>query len=56
MQSGIDGEREKEVISGKFDVQFSSQQAQSFFEEYLKDKAAIQDYSEDDMILFPPEN
>ena len=56
MQSGVVGDREKEIISGQFDVQFSSQLAQSFFEEYLKDKAAIQDYSEDDMILFPPEN
>jgi superfamily II DNA or RNA helicase len=56
MKSGVEGERDKEVISGNFNVQFSSKQAQSFFEEYLKDKAAIQDYSEDDMILFPPEN
>lgn len=56
MKSGVEGEREKEIISGNFNVKFSSEQAQSFFEEYLRDKAAIQDYSEDDMILFPPEN
>lgn len=57
MKSNVEGEREKEILSGNFNVHFSSEEAQDFFNEYLKDQAAIiQDYSEDDMILFPPEN
>jgi superfamily II DNA or RNA helicase len=46
-------DKRKEVIKSNFGITFSSQEAKSFFEEYLKDKAAIQDYSEEDIISFP---
>lgn len=47
-------DRDKEYIQDTFGVNFSSEQAQSFFEEYLKDKAKyVQDYGDDDLILFP---
>jgi len=47
------GERDQEVLKDRFNMQFSVQDAKTFFEEYLKDKAAIQEYSEDDTIVFP---
>ncbi len=47
-------DRDKEYIQDNFGVKFSSELAQSFFEEYLKDKAKyVQDYGDDDLILFP---
>jgi superfamily II DNA or RNA helicase len=47
-------DRDKEYIQDNFGVNFSSEQAQSFFEEYLKDKAKyVQDYGDDELILFP---
>jgi superfamily II DNA or RNA helicase len=47
-------DKDKEYIQDSFGVKFSSEIAQSFFEEYLKDKAKyVQDYGDDDLILFP---
>lgn len=47
------GEKDHEVLKDQFNVQFSVQDAKTFFEEYLRDKAAIQEYSDDDTIVFP---
>lgn len=46
-------ENEKEVLKENFNINFSSQQAQNFFEEYLKDKAVIDDESDECIIRFP---
>jgi superfamily II DNA or RNA helicase len=46
-------ENEKEILVGNFKINFSSEQAQNFFEEYLKDKASIQDESEECILRFP---
>jgi superfamily II DNA or RNA helicase len=55
IDSGVSRTRdnEKEVLKGNFKINFSSQQAQTFFEEYLKDKAIIEDESDECIIRFP---
>ncbi|GAB3041666.1 DEAD/DEAH box helicase family protein [Natronobiforma cellulositropha] len=42
-----------EVIPGNFDLSFQDQNAQSFFREYLADKAAISTRDGEDQIKFP---
>lgn len=54
INSGVLKDKEKEIMKDNFAVNFSSQNAQSFFEEYLRDQAQInQDSSDDEVILFP---
>jgi superfamily II DNA or RNA helicase len=55
INSGVSKTRdnEKELLVGNFKIDFSSQQAQNFFEEYLRDKAVIEDETEDCILRFP---
>lgn len=54
ISSGVLKDKEKEIMKENFKVNFSSQNARSFFEEYLRDQAKIlQDDSGDQIILFP---
>ncbi len=49
----LESSNEKEVLTQTFNLQFVDQRAQSFFREYLEDKAEISTYDDTDQVTFP---
>jgi len=53
IESGVSSSNNVEVMSTGFNLSFQDQDAQSFFREYLNDKAAISSFDGEDKIKFP---
>jgi hypothetical protein len=53
IEQGVEKGDDVEVMSTGFNLSFQDQNAQSFFKEYLNDKAAIATKGGDDQIRFP---
>lgn len=54
IKSGVtEGGKKPEVVETGFDINFSSNKAQGFFEEYLRDKASVQTRNNEEKIKFP---